>query len=92
MAITRKEFLRLGTLGLVGGVSLALSSVANIALFPLQDVLGLGNEARMNVPGTPRGNWTWRFAKERLTRDVRERLRSLSDTYERVPHGLGHPG
>lgn len=37
-------------------ILLALGSVAHIAIFPLQDVLGLGTEARMNLPGTPRGN------------------------------------
>ena len=40
----------------------ALNSVANLAVFPLQDVLGLGSEHRMNTPGTLGGtNWTWRF-------------------------------
>jgi 4-alpha-glucanotransferase len=73
-------------------IRLAQSSVANIALVPLQDIFGLGGEARMNVPGTPRGNWIWRFAKERLTREVAERLRLLAETYERVPPGLGRPG
>jgi 4-alpha-glucanotransferase len=67
----------------------AMASVANIALFPLQDVLGLGNESRMNVPGTPAGNWTWRFQKGQLTPAVGERLRQLADTYERIPPGLG---
>jgi 4-alpha-glucanotransferase len=39
----------------------ALNSVANLAIFPLQDILGLGTEARMNTPGTVEGNWSWRF-------------------------------
>ena len=40
----------------------ALNSVSNLAVFPLQDVLGLGSEHRMNTPGTLGGsNWTWRF-------------------------------
>ncbi len=73
-------------------IRLALSSVANIALVPLQDVLGLGSAARMNVPGTPRGNWSWRLPKRLLTRELGERLRLLSDTYERIPHGLGPRG
>ncbi len=73
-------------------IRLAMSSVANISLVPLQDALGLGNEARMNVPGTPRGNWSWRFSRSRLTRELSERLRLMADTYERIPQGLGHRG
>jgi 4-alpha-glucanotransferase len=42
-------------------VKLALRSVADIAILPFQDVLGLGTEHRMNVPGTTQGNWEWRF-------------------------------
>ena len=38
------------------------NSVANIAVFPMQDVLGLGSEHRMNVPGVLGGNWSWRFS------------------------------
>ncbi|MFZ5894558.1 MAG: 4-alpha-glucanotransferase [Myxococcota bacterium] len=66
-------------------IRLALSSVANTALFPLPDVLGLGSEARMNVPGTPSGNWTYRFHAEQLTPEIAERLRMLSEAYERIP-------
>jgi 4-alpha-glucanotransferase len=66
-------------------IRLALSSVANTALFPLQDVLGLGSEARMNVPGTASGNWAYRFRAEQLTGEIAERLHSLSDSYERIP-------
>jgi 4-alpha-glucanotransferase len=70
-------------------IRLALSSVANTALFPLQDVLGLGSEARMNVPGTPSGNWTYRFREDQLTPAIAERLRALSEAYERVPSRSG---
>src|SRR5262249_18571600 len=42
-------------------IRLAFSSVADTAIIPLQDVLGLGTEARMNVPGKARGNWAWWF-------------------------------
>ena len=45
----------------------ALNSVADLALIPLQDVLGLGSEARMNTPSLDGGNWKWRFAPEQLT-------------------------
>lgn len=66
-------------------IRLALSSVANTALFPLQDVLGEGSEARMNVPGTASGNWCYRFQADALTPAIAERLHALSDTYERIP-------
>ena len=65
-------------------IRLALSSVARIAIFPLQDVLGLGTEARMNLPGTNQGNWEWRFTADILTPIVRERLRELTSVYERT--------
>ena len=41
---------------------LARESNAAMAMFPLQDILGLGEEARMNTPGTFKGNWEWAFA------------------------------
>ena len=60
-----------------------MSSVAGTVVFPLQDVLGLGTEARMNLPGTPSGNWRWRFASSALTPALSRRLRDLTETYER---------
>ena len=62
-----------------------LGSVADTALIPLQDVLGLGSEARMNVPGKPSGNWRWRFRAEALTPEVQGRLLELSRLYDRQP-------
>jgi 4-alpha-glucanotransferase len=64
---------------------LALASVADTAIFPIQDLLGLGTEARMNVPGTPTGNWTFRVPEASLTPAVAERLFALTHTYERAP-------
>jgi 4-alpha-glucanotransferase len=58
-------------------------SVASIAVVPLQDVLGLGSEARMNLPGTIQGNWTWRYSREALTEEIRDRLRALTRIYDR---------
>jgi len=55
-----------------------LTSVANIAIIPMQDVLGLGSKARMNLPGTPKGNWRWRLQKEHLKETVLRRLRDLT--------------
>jgi len=66
-------------------IRLALGSVASLAIFPLQDVLGLRTEARMNLPGTNQGNWEWRFTLDMLTPAICERLRELTATYERAP-------
>lgn len=59
-------------------IQAVLTSVAEIAIIPLQDVLGLGSEARMNMPGRAKGNWDWRFEEKQIHRDVVERLRDLT--------------
>ena len=59
------------------------ASVADIAIVPLQDVLGLGTEARMNLPGRVAGNWKWRYRPRALTNDLSARLRSLTSLYDR---------
>ncbi len=56
----------------------AWSSRAALAITPLQDVLGLGAEARMNLPGTESGNWQWRFATGATTATLAGRLRALT--------------
>ena len=53
--------------------------MADTAIVPLQDVLGAGAEARMNLPGRPGGNWRWRFAAADLTPGIRGRLRALTE-------------
>ncbi|MEB3213509.1 MAG: 4-alpha-glucanotransferase [Leptolyngbyaceae bacterium] len=65
-------------------IRLALSSVADVAIFPLQDVLGLGEEARMNTPGQPSGNWGWRYREEDLTQELSDRLKHLTTIYGRA--------
>jgi 4-alpha-glucanotransferase len=64
------------------------ASVADTVLIPMQDVLGLGNEARMNLPATASGNWRWRYREGALTAELAARLRELAEVYERVasPH------
>ncbi|MBV9959524.1 MAG: 4-alpha-glucanotransferase [Acidobacteria bacterium] len=62
----------------------ALSSVADTAITPLQDILGLGAEARMNLPSTKGDNWNWRFREGLLTAQLSERLRELTETYGRT--------
>lgn len=63
----------------------AAASVANLAVFPIQDALGLGSEARMNTPATVEGNWAFRVRAEQLGPDLADRLRALSGLYERTP-------
>jgi len=62
----------------------ALASVANTAVVPLQDLLGLGTEARMNLPNTTEGNWAWRYEAGALTEGISERLRELTELYGRA--------
>ncbi|GAB4560528.1 MAG: 4-alpha-glucanotransferase [Anaerolineae bacterium] len=63
----------------------ALSSVAEMAIIPMQDVMALGSEARMNTPGRSSGNWTWRFRWEQIEPWMTERLRSMTQLYGRFP-------
>jgi len=60
-----------------------LASVANTAIVPMQDVLGLGTSARMNLPGSTRNHWRWRMRQDALTPDLAPRLRSLTTLYDR---------
>lgn len=59
-------------------IRLAMTSVANIAIFPLQDVLGLGGNARMNFPGSAEGNWEWRYDPNLLDAPLALRLKDLT--------------
>jgi len=65
----------------------ALASVADTAIVPLQDLLGLGSEARMNLPGRAHGNWRWRFTAGSLTDEIRERLKKMAELYGRTAAG-----
>lgn len=58
-------------------------SPANTAIVPVQDVLGLDERARMNIPATPRGNWAWRLRPGQLTARHAARLRALAEAYDR---------
>jgi 4-alpha-glucanotransferase len=64
-------------------IRLALMSVADTAIIPMQDVLGLGSEARMNLPGTTEGNWCWRFVSAMLTEETKDRLKEVTTLYGR---------
>ncbi len=66
----------------------AYRSVAKLAIFPFQDLMGLGSEARMNTPGQALGNWQWRYQTwqlEKLTRESSQYLQLLANLYRRTP-------
>lgn len=65
-------------------IETAFSSVAKLAMIPMQDVLAGDTSYRMNVPGVAKGNWRWRFKWEELTIGVSEKLRYLTKFYERT--------
>ncbi len=66
----------------------ASSSVASLSVVPLQDVLGLGSGARMNVPSRQEGNWRWRFAAELLGPELAEKLATLAEVSDRLPQSF----
>ena len=66
----------------------ASDSVASLCLVPLQDVLSLGSEARMNVPSSGGGNWRWRFAPEWLRPELAKKLATLAEVSDRIPQPL----
>jgi 4-alpha-glucanotransferase len=79
----------------------AARSVANVCIFPMQDVLHLGSEARMNTPSASTGNWSWRYASDALHPDFATQLAALSEMTDRDgyippnpegegPHETGH--
>ena len=70
---------------------LAWSSVAALSIAPLQDLLDLGSEARMNLPGTAEENWCWRSTDEMLRASVFERLRDLTTVSNRLNVPRGSP-
>jgi 4-alpha-glucanotransferase len=64
-------------------MGLSWSSVAALAIAPLQDLLNLGKGTRMNVPGRPDGNWSWRSTEGMLSPEAFQRLRDLTESSER---------
>jgi len=96
---TRGWFRSLGTaetervLAYIGGSSqtiewdlirAAYTSVADRVVVPLQDILGLGNQARLNMPGLAAGNWAWRATRRQLRAPLQERLRRLAELTGRL--------
>jgi 4-alpha-glucanotransferase len=88
--VSRERELALRYLGSDGAeihwdfIRAAVASVADTAIFPLQDVLGLGSEARMNLPSRAEGNWRWRFLPDQLKPQMSGRLMEYSRTYGRL--------
>ena len=66
-------------------IRLAMLSVANTVIFPLQDVLELGTECRMNLPGSTENNWAWRLKSGQFTADQVQKLRVYTETFAREP-------
>ena len=66
-------------------IRLAMQSVARLAVFPVQDILGYGERLRMNTPGKAEGNWRWRLQPGALTPDIGRRLLHLVELYNRQP-------
>lgn len=64
-------------------IRLAMASVARLAIYPMQDVLGLGTEARMNLPSTTAGNWRWRLLPGQFTATHEQQLKLWATTFER---------
>jgi 4-alpha-glucanotransferase len=67
-------------------IRVAFSSVANQAIIPLQDILGLGTEARMNFPSKSEGNWEWRYQSDALNQEICDRLKTLTEIFGRAPN------
>lgn len=66
-------------------IELGARSNAATFVFPLQDVMALGSEARMNTPGVASGNWQWRFAWDQITPEMKERLFHVTRSTGRIP-------
>jgi len=69
----------------------AQCSAASLAVAPLQDVLGLGSEARFNTPSTKEGNFRWRYTNGALTRPLVEKLAALAEVTDRLPQPVAVP-
>lgn len=65
-------------------ISAAASSIADTMVIPMQDYLGLGNEARINTPSTLGGNWEWRLNMDSLTEELAKKIYDLNYTYGRI--------
>lgn len=69
----------------------AQASVASFSVFPIQDVLGLGSEARLNTPSVKTGNYHWRYQQGSLTQRLAERLANIAEATDRLPQPVPKP-
>jgi len=65
-------------------IRLAMMSVANTVIVPMQDILGLGQEARMNLPATTKGNWQWKLLADQITPTLTKKLIEMTEIYGRA--------
>jgi 4-alpha-glucanotransferase len=65
-------------------IRMAMMSVADTIIVPMQHILGLGDEARMNIPSTVEGNWEWRLNADHLTSSLRDKLRDFTEIFGRI--------
>ncbi|NQU41293.1 MAG: 4-alpha-glucanotransferase [Lentisphaerae bacterium] len=65
-------------------ITVGLKSNAALCVVPMQDLLGLDSSARMNLPGTDRGNWQWRLRSGQLTPEIKQRMRALVESSQRL--------
>lgn len=66
-------------------IRLLSASVAHASIVPMQDVLGLGSDSRMNMPGVGDGNWSWKMRPGAFTTEFQQQLRDLAEIYDRIP-------
>ena len=69
-------------------IRLAMSSIARLCITPMQDLLNLDGKARINVPSTLGGNWTWRMEEGQFDEKTVERLKRMTWLYERLPEKM----
>ena len=65
-------------------IHMAMTSICDVAITPIQDILSMGQEGRMNLPSTPSGNWGWRLEKGLLTEKIRHSLREITEISGRL--------
>lgn len=78
-----RKYLGEGEQALQKSIEMVWASTAKLAVLPMQDLLGLGTEARMNIPGTASGNWGWRFTWEQLKPEHQQMLKYLTEKFNR---------
>ena len=66
-------------------IAMAMSSVADLCVIPMQDYLGLDGSARINTPSTLGGNWVWRMKKGQFNENVAKEIKRVTRLYGRLP-------